>query len=235
MSKELVANALAKKVKDQELIGLGSGSTTELAIKEIGKRIKNEKIIVYGVPTSKQTAIVATEAGIVVVAQPTDRKIVWGFDGADEVDPAFNLIKGRGACMLNEKIMAKQVGGNWLVVVTEDKIVSKLGEKFPVPIEIIPDAYYLVRDELKKLGAKEIVLRMATSKYGPTISENNNLILDVRFEKIEQDFENRINQITGVVENGLFINFNPEVLLVKQNEVWSKKLVSGKVQEEKVL
>ncbi len=233
MSKELVAKALAGRVHDGELIGLGSGSTTELAIKEIGERIKNEKIKVYGVATSRQTALIAAFCGISVLAQPNARKINWGFDGADEVDPHFNLIKGRGACMLAEKIIARQVP-NWIVVVTEEKLVSKLSEKFPVPVEIIPEALYIVKDRLKKIGAKEVVLRMASTKYGPTISENNNFILDAKFDKIETSLEDEINKITGVVENGLFMNFNPEVLLVKQNEVWSRKLVNGKVQEVRI-
>lgn len=233
MSKELVAKALANRVKDGELIGLGSGTTTELAIKEIGERIKKENISVFGIATSRQTALVAAFAGISVLSQPNARKISWGFDGADEVDPHFNLIKGRGACMLAEKIMARQVQ-NWIIVVTEDKLVSNLSEKFPVPVEIIPEALYIVKDRLKKIGAKEVVLRMATTKYGPTISENNNLILDAKFENIETSLEDEINKITGVVENGLFINFKPEVLLVKQNEVWSRKLVHGKIQEVKI-
>ena len=107
MSKELVAKEIAKRFKNNEVVGIGSGSTTELALIEVGKRIKNENLTIFGVPTSARTAVIAEQNGIIVLNPLTKKEISWAFDGADEVDPAKNMIKGRGAAMLVEKIIAK--------------------------------------------------------------------------------------------------------------------------------
>ncbi len=232
MSKALVALAVAKRVKDGDIIGLGSGSTAELAVQEIAKRIANEKIRVAGVPTSHRIALCAQEAGISVLSPFTSGKLSWAFDGADEVDPSFNLIKGNGGAMLSEKIVCKRAGvDGFVVIVSEDKLVEKLGTKFPVPVEIVPEAQSLVEEGLKTLGAKEIVLRDSKTKYGPTVTEHNNFILDVRFETIGPELEHRIKCITGVVESGLFVGTTNEVLIAKKDGVWSRSIADGKAKE----
>lgn len=229
--KALVARALAKRVQDGDVIGLGSGSTAEMAIDQIGQRVKDEKLSIAGVPTSVRTAIIAAEAGI-DVRHPVPRLAIdWAFDGADEVDPNFDMIKGRGAAMLTEKIISKRAK-RFVVIVSEDKIVKKLGELFPVPVEVIPEALPLVEDGLRALGATEIQLRSATQKYGPVITEHKNLILDTKFENIVPELEGEINKLVGVVESGLFTNCNQEVLLAKSDGVWSQKLINGVLQEE---
>jgi len=164
MSKEAVAKELAKRVKDGDVIGLGSGSTVELALKHIGIRVAEEKLNIVGVPTSIRTARQATDAGVRVISNFSDLEISWAFDGADEVDPNLNLIKGRGAAMLPEKIVAKRA------------------KHFVV--EIIPEALSLVKSELKNFNPEKITLRTSDAKYGPTITENGNLILDVNFSSI---------------------------------------------------
>lgn len=229
--KALVARALAKRVVDGEVIGLGSGSTAELAIDQIGQRIVRDKIRVIGVPTSYRTALIASAAGIEVLSPLSNVAIDWAFDGADEVDPQFNMIKGRGAAHLTEKIVARRAK-QLLIIVSEDKIVSKLGTHHPVPIEVIPEAVHYVEQELKALGAKEVTIRPATNKYGPIITEHNNLVVDASFSDITPALDLKIKQITGVVETGLFCNFNQELLVAKSDGVYLQRLKDGRIEEE---
>ncbi len=231
--KAMVARYLANLVKDKAVIGLGSGTTAEMAIDQIGQRISREHISVSGVPTSYRTGLVASDAGIHVIPALHAPVLSWAFDGADEVDPQLNLIKGRGAAMLNEKIIAK-LSKHLVIIISEEKLVPKLGTNFAVPIEIIPESLQLVRAELKNFGARDITLREAVNKYGPVVTEHNNLILDAWFDEILPSLENSLKSITGVVETGLFCGFNPEVLVAKSGGVFSLRLVEGKVREEKV-
>jgi len=218
--KELVAQAIAARVKNGEVIGLGSGSTVELALLEIKKRVQREGLQISGVPTSHRTAILAKEAGVTVLSPMLVQTIAWAFDGADEVDPNLDLIKGHGGAMLNEKIIAS-IAERFVVIITEDKQVKKLGEKFPVPVEVIPEALTLVEKELLQLGASKVVLRQAAGKYGPVITEHNNLILDASFPSISPAHESKIKCIPGVVENGLFMGYADEILVAT---------ASGKIQ-----
>lgn len=232
--KALVAKALAEKVSDGDVIGLGSGSTVELAVEQIGRRVREDGLKVIGVPTSHRIARVADQAGITVVSPYCDYEPTWGFDGADEVDPAFNLIKGRGGAMLPEKIMALRCK-EWVVIVSEDKLVKRLGTKHPVPIEVIPEALQVVEKGLKALGARETVLRAATNKYGPEMTEHNNLILDAWFDQITIELDLRIKGIVGVVEHGLFVGMTKEILVSNDSRVWRLKMSGGKVHEEAVV
>ncbi len=218
--KERVAAALAQRVKDGEVLGVGSGSTTELAIKAIGERIKQEDISVGAVATSYRSAECARDAGMALIEPVSGLSISWAFDGADEVDPKLNLLKGRGAAMLSEKVVAK-LAPRFVVIVTAEKLVDRLGEKFPVPVEIIPSAIRLVERELAKLAASEVELRQASKKYGPVITEHGNHVLDVKFSAIEPQLETAINCIPGVVENGLFFDCCHEVLVAESDGIYS--------------
>ena len=229
--KERVAQSLAARVKNGETIGLGSGSTAELAVIAIGKRIAAEKLTVFGVPTSLRTAMLAQQAGIRVLSSVTDVPIDWAFDGADEVDPQLNMIKGRGAMMLNEKINARRAR-EFVVIVTDDKLVDRLGSKFPVPVEVVPNAVPYVTAELAKLGGHSIEVRQSDKKYGPVITENGNVVIDVRFDSITPDYEVKIKSIVGVVESGLFVGAASQVLVVKTDGVHSLRLSAGKAIEE---
>lgn len=231
--KSVVARALAGRVRDGELIGIGSGSTVELAIEEIGRRIRDKGLRVRAVPTSHRTALVAEEVGIEVLSPVSRAKLSWAFDGADEVDPELNLIKGRGAAMLHEKIVARRAK-RLVIAITEDKLVSRLGETFSVPVEVIPDALGLVEQGLQELGASEVVLREAAKKYGPVVSEDGNFVLDARFASIRPELESKIKNLTGVVESGLFIGCTDEVLVARKTGVFSQKLKDGRVIEEKI-
>jgi len=209
--KEEVARQISLQVKDNDVIGIGSGSTCFLAIQAIGARIKEEGINCTGIPTSAEVALACASAKIptttLLQARPD-----WSFDGADEVDPSKNLIKGRGGAMFREKILIS-ASGKTFILVDQSKLVSRLGEKFPVPVEVSPEAVHIVEERLFGLGAIEVLLRVAVKKDGPVITENGNFIFDTRFNHIEDSLEREIKRITGVIESGLFLNYNPEILI----------------------
>ncbi|QJD85502.1 ribose 5-phosphate isomerase A [Cohnella herbarum] len=208
--KEAVAAKIAERVKDGDVIGVGSGSTSYLALLAISKKVKEQKLNVMAIPTSHEVSLACSIMGLptstLLNARPD-----WYFDGADEVDPDKNLIKGRGGAMFAEKLVMKSAPENYILV-DSSKFVSFLGEKFAAPIEVDPRAINLVETELAKLGAKEVQLRMAVAKDGPVITETGNLILDVRFNKITADYEKEVKSIPGVIESGIFINYNLEIL-----------------------
>ncbi|RMD84220.1 MAG: ribose-5-phosphate isomerase RpiA [Candidatus Dadabacteria bacterium] len=203
---------IAKRVRDGDLIAAGTGSTVEAALKEIGRRVSEERIRLSIVPTSLKTAEAAARCGITVVDPTSVDEFEWGFDGADEVDPRLRLIKGGGGAMLMEKILAVRCK-RFIVIVDESKLVQRLGERCPVPVEVIPEATSYVKDKLLSLGAERAVIRKAKAKHGPVITEKGNMIVDASFAEIGDDLEDSINQITGVVENGLFTDHADEIIV----------------------
>ena len=208
--KEKIAKEIAKIANDGDVIGFGSGSTSYLAAIEIENRIHNEGIKITAIPTSYEIKMLCTYLNI-PTATLEEKRPDWCFDGADEVDSNNWLIKGRGAAMFNEKLNIAASTKNYILV-DDSKIVNRLGEKFPIPVECNPKAINLVKEELFKLGANEIELRKAVKKDGPVITENGNLILDVRFNEIKEDLERNIKNITGVIESGLFIGYNVQIV-----------------------
>jgi ribose 5-phosphate isomerase A len=209
--KQKVADEIATKVKDGDILGVGSGSTVYVALIAIAKRIKEEGLKVKAIPTSIEISLFCAKLGIPLTTL-FENKPDWLFDGADEVDPDKSLIKGRGGAMFKEKLLISSSPKNYIIV-DDSKLVKKLGTNFPVPIEVFPTALLHVEEELKKLGVSELLLRPAKGKDGPIITENGNLILDARFHNIGKDMEHAIKSITGVIESGLFINYNVEILM----------------------
>ncbi|MEO6522123.1 MAG: ribose 5-phosphate isomerase A [Mucilaginibacter sp.] len=211
--KQKVAAQIAKKVKDGDVLGIGSGSTVYLALLAIADRIKSEKLNIKGIPTSLEISMFCSKLGIPLTTL-FENKPDWLFDGADEVDPDNSLIKGRGGAMFKEKLLISSSPVNYIIV-DDSKVVKKLGTNFPVPIEIFPQSLLYVEQQLRALGAIEIVLRPAKGKDGAIISENNNLILDCHFEDIGKSLEKDIKGITGVIESGLFIGYDLEILVAE--------------------
>lgn len=209
-SKQKLAFKIADMVKEGEVIGFGSGSTSFLAVCAIADKIKKENIKIIAIPTSHEIRMMCAYLNI-PTATLLEKKPDWCFDGADEVDKNSWMIKGRGAAMFQEKLNILN-SKKTFILVDNSKFVSCLGEKHPVPIECFPNSTNFVREELYKLGAKEISLRKAIGKDGPIITENGNLILDVKFNEINENLEKRLKQITGVIETGLFIGYNIEIL-----------------------
>jgi ribose 5-phosphate isomerase A len=209
--KEKVADEIAAKVKDGDVLGVGSGSTVYMALLAIAKKIKEQKLNIKAIPTSIEISMFCAKLGIPLTTLYED-KPDWLFDGADEVDPNRNLIKGRGGAMFKEKLLISSSPVNYIIV-DDSKLVDKLGTNFPIPIEVFPGALLHVENELRKLGPESIVLRPAKGKDGSVITENGNLIVDARFHNIESDLELKIKSITGVIDSGLFINYDVKILV----------------------
>ena len=208
--KEEVAKKMAQRAKDGDVIGVGSGSTSFLAIQAIGERAKNEKINITAIPTSAEVALTCTYLNIPTTTL-VQLKPDWAFDGADEVDPANSLIKGRGGAMFYEKLMLKSSPENYIII-DDSKLVPKLGASFPIPIEVHPLAVHLVETLLYTIGATKTSLRLAEKKDGPVITESGNFIIDTVFKDIDNHLEREIKCIPGVIESGLFIGYNIEIV-----------------------
>ena len=213
--KQKVAEEIAAKVNDGDILGVGSGSTSYLALVAIAKRIKTEKLNVKAITTSIEIAMFCSKLGVPQTSL-FEHRPDWLFDGADEVDPAKNLIKGRGGAMFREKLLMSSSPVNYIIV-DESKMVDRLNTKFPVPVEVYPQALLHVEKELEQLGANGITLRPAKGKDGPVITENNNLILDCYFTGVNNSLEKDIKSITGVIESGLFIGYDPEIIVAANN------------------
>ncbi|WP_297509575.1 ribose-5-phosphate isomerase RpiA [Thermococcus sp.] len=212
--KKAVAKEALKFIEDEMVVGLGTGSTTAYFIRYLGKLImEGELEEVYGIPTSHQARLLAIESGVPVVSLDEVDAIDIAVDGADEVDPHLNLIKGRGGALTMEKVIEYRAG-TFLVLVDESKLVESLGQRVPVPIEVIPPAWRAIAEELEVFNA-EAELRMAEKKDGPVITDNGNFILDARFHRIDDplDLEIELNTIPGVVENGIFADIADIVLV----------------------
>jgi len=237
--KKMVGQVIASRVKDGDHLGIGTGTTSICAIEAIGERIKNEGLRISCIATSNASAICADSVGISVLEPTTSRKVTWGFDGADEVDPRLNLIKGRHGAILTEKIVARKAEG-LTVIVSEEKLVPKLGATGGViPIELVPEARDIVTADLKKLGAYSITLRNTHNPFGNVIattqlSEHGNLIVDARFYNIEPQLELEISAIVGVIETGLFVGLTRDVLVAKQKGVFQLKLVNNQLVETQI-
>lgn len=215
--KDNVGKKAADLIKDGQIVGLGTGSTTHYFIRYLGERIKNEELNILGVPTSYQSLIIARESGINTTTLD-EYDIDIAVDGADEVNPNLDLIKGGGAAHTLEKLIDSSAK-RFVVIVDESKMVDELG-KFPVPLEIIPDALRVVKDTLTDMGGKP-ELRMGIQKDGPVITDNGNFILDTKFDKIRnpQKLENELNTIPGVLENGIFAGLADKVIVGKMSQI----------------
>ena len=226
--KKAVAQSAVDQIQNGMILGLGSGSTAALMIEALAMKIKSGEIKdVVGVTTSFQGEVLASELGIPLKSLSSVSEIDLAIDGADEVDPRFQLIKGGGACHVQEKLVAA-LARKFIVVVDSSKLVDKLNLDFKLPVEVIPSAWKQVQKTLKTFGGKG-ELRMAKKKAGPIVTDQGNLILDLTFingiDKPEL-LENQINNIPGVLENGLFVNMTDEVLVgkVENDEVGVESL-----------
>lgn len=200
--KQKLALELAKKANDGDVIGFGSGSTSFLTVLKIAEKIKEENIRIIAIPTSYEIKMLCNYLEIPTVTI-LEKKPDWSFDGVDEIDKNNWMIKGRGAAMFKEKLNILNSPTNYILI-DQTKFVKELGEKHPVPVEVFPQALEYVSRKLEELGATETIFRGMT--------ENQNAILDVRFEKIDNKLETKIKNITGVIESGLFMGYNVEII-----------------------
>ncbi len=220
MKKIVAEKAVDTFVKDGMNVGLGTGSTAYFAIKRIGQLVADGYDLTC-VATSVQSENLARESGIKVVDLDEVDKLDVTIDGADEVDPKMQLVKGLGGALLREKIVAAATVRE-VIIVDESKLVEKLGTKAPLPVEVLRFGHEHTRYALERQGCKP-ELRMRDGE--PFVTDGGNYIYDCRFpEGISNPFflESRIDVIPGVVENGLFLNTAFDVLVSRQDGTVSR-------------
>jgi ribose 5-phosphate isomerase A len=214
--KEAAGRAAAKLVREGDIVGLGTGSTAYFAVVALGERVKSGLKIV-GIPTSIATAELARQLGIPLTTLDEHPQIDITIDGADEIDPKLNLIKGGGGALLREKVVAS-VTKKMVVAVDSTKVVPALG-KFPLPVEIIPFARRVMEKKIASLGAAT-KLRMRPDGQ-PFVTDNGNQILDCSFGRIADPaaLAGELDGTPGVVEHGLFIGLAELVLVGRADRV----------------
>lgn len=213
-AKQKAALEAVKHVKDGFIVGLGSGSTAAFAIEALGERMKKEKISIMGIPTSYQAFLLAVECGIPITTLDEHPVIDVTIDGADQLTPELFLIKGGGAALTREKIVASATKLN-VIIADQPKKAKLLGENNQfVPIEVLPFALSIVKATLAALGGKPMV-REGKGKLGPTITDNGNAVIDAYFGEIVNPAELAVNvkMVPGVVETGFFIGLTDVVYL----------------------
>lgn len=204
--KQNAANAAVAHVQDGFVVGLGSGSTAALAIQALGERIKKEHFHILGIPTSSQAFQVAVDCGIQITTLDEHPNIDVAIDGADQLTQDLSLIKGGGAALMREKIVASSSKLN-VIIADQAKKARYLGEKNQfVPVEVLPFALAPVKQKIAALGGKSVA-REVKGKLGPVITDNGNAVLDVYFGEIPDPggLAVRLKMIPGVVETGLFV------------------------------
>ena len=208
VKQRLGTEAVDTLVRSGMKLGLGTGSTAVHAVYRVGELLRGGELQdIVAVPTSFQTMVVCQQLGISLTTLNDPQvagRLDLTIDGADEVDPSWNLIKGGGAAMLIEKIVA-HASRRYCIIVHSSKLSSRLGENAPVPVEIVPEALLTATGRLEALGGR-VQLRMATRKAGPVISDHGNLVLDVHFGETfdPHRLEGQIMGIPGVTANGIF-------------------------------
>ncbi|WP_440118755.1 ribose-5-phosphate isomerase RpiA [Paenibacillus sp. QZ-Y1] len=211
--KQIAAERAAEYVEDGMKVGLGTGSTAYYAICRIGERVR-EGLKIQAVATSEASDKLAREWGIPIVPFDQIGRLDLTIDGADEVDPEFNLIKGGGGALLREKIVAAN-SDRLIIVADGSKAVQKLGQ-FPLPVEVVPFASEWTFQALEKIGCNPEWRMNEDQRY---LTDNGNLIADCRMTAIEHaaELNNQLNMLPGVVDNGLFINMANIVILAKED------------------
>ncbi len=214
--KQLAARAAVELVPAGSIVGLGSGSTAAYAVRFLAERVRSG-LKVVGIPTSQQTQHLAEQLGIPLSTLEEHSQIDIDIDGADEIDPQLNLIKGGGGAFLREKIIAS-VSRRFIVIADSAKQVKRLG-KFPLPVEVVPFAQSLIKPQIEALGAK---VSLRSYAYGnPYVTDEGHHILDCTFGEIAEPraLADKLCHIPGVIEHGLFIGMAELALIGKDGKV----------------
>ena len=207
--KRQAAIAALEAIKDGMIVGLGTGSTASHFIRELGDRVR-QGLSVHGIPTSEASEKLAVEVGVPLITLRESQKIDVTVDGADEVSDDLDLIKGLGGALVREKIVA-HASRRVIIVVDETKLTPRLGNKAPVPVEVVPFAVDVVRAQLVLWGGEPKLREKDGTLF---ISDNGNVILDWWHGSIEQpwELEKQIKSVTGVVDSGIFANVATDVI-----------------------
>jgi ribose 5-phosphate isomerase A len=214
--KARAAAQAAAHVQSGMVVGLGTGSTAAFAVKAIAERLRSGEIVgIVGIPTSERTRDLATELGIPLVTLDDRQHVDLTIDGADEVDPHGNLIKGGGGALLWEKVVAAATE-RYVIIVDESKMVERLGERCPVPVEITSFGWKTHLEIIKGLGAAPTL--RTTGDGTPFETDGGHYLLDCRFPNGIADppwLDRTLTMRPGVVETGLFLGMSPEVIVGK--------------------
>jgi ribose 5-phosphate isomerase A len=218
-NKELVAFEAAKLAKNGMVIGLGTGSTANYFIEHLAKRLAKEDLNISTVASSTISAMKAESCGLKVVSIAQLKRIDLYVDGADEVTPNLSLLKGRGQDLVMEKLLAK-AAEKFIVVADKSKLVSRIGEKFTIPIEVIPSAWQMVKHQLKKHGAQGNI-RLNAGQDNVVISAHGSYVLDMLFPASINDetLNTLLNNTPGIVEHGVFYGIASKVLIADNGNI----------------
>jgi ribose 5-phosphate isomerase A len=204
LAKLRAARAAADLVESGMIVGLGTGSTAALLVRRLGERVEHEGLKIVGVPTSVATAELARDLRIPVRDLDDVAGLDINLDGADEIDPLFRMIKGRGGALLREKIVAC-VAARRVTIITEEKRVDQLGIGAPIPVEVSRVGLKHTERRLQRLGAQTTIRRLANAT--PYLTDGGNAIIDCHFESVPDpaDLDSRLQSVVGVFETGLFL------------------------------
>lgn len=217
--KELVAEHVVKQVKDGMIIGLGTGSTANCFIEALARRHHDEGLRISTVASSVISSIKARQLGLPQLALEQVTRLDVYVDGADEVAPDMTLLKGRGQDLVREKILARAGSAFW-VLIDPSKTVERIGARYPVPVEVIPFAWQLVKQSLELIGGNA-ELRLNANKDGMIVTSHGSLVLDVVFER-EIDIkalDASLNGIPGIVEHGIFSGLASAIFCADNGQV----------------
>ena len=217
--KKKAAHRAVEFVESGMVVGLGTGSTTAFAVIRIGERLKSGDLKnIVGIPTSIRTETLAGEWGIALCGLEDQPVIDVTIDGADEVDPDLNLIKGGGGALLREKVVAQASRQN-IIIVDESKLSPCLGTRWALPVEVIPFAAKSAENFLKSQGAA-VTLRLDNNGQ-PYQTDQNNFILDANFGEMADPngLAARLNERAGIVEHGLFLGLASDVIVAAENDI----------------
>ncbi len=216
--KQAAAGAAIDFIKDGMVVGLGSGSTATYAIEALGKKVA-DGLKILAIPSSEESSRLAQKHGIDLTTFAKNPDIDVTIDGADQVElKSLNLIKGLGNALLGEKIVAR-ASKKLIIMVDERKLVDCLGNKTPLPIEIVPFGWELTKEIVCQYGCSaELKL---DSKHKPLITDSGHYLLNCQFVKIEnaRKLDKDLKLITGVIETGLFVNMTDLVIVAKQSGI----------------
>ena len=219
VEKEAVAKAAVRFVKSGMKLGLGTGSTAGLFIQMLGERVRRGELNVEAVGSSKRSEALAKEAGITLTEVRRGLRLDLAVDGADEIGPGLNLIKGGGGAHLREKVVAA-AADYFLVIADSSKPVKRLGA-FPLPVEVVPFAAPWVMDRVELLGGNAVLRVDREVRTRPYLTDQQNYILDCHFQVIEQPAQlaSELEKIPGIVEHGLFIGYARAALVAQGTSV----------------
>lgn len=209
--KEMAAAEAVKYVEDGMVVGLGSGSTASIAIRLIGGKVKAEGMEIVGIPTSRTSDLLGRAVGIPIHDLDDHPTVDLTIDGADEIAPSLDLIKGLGGALVREKVVAAASVVE-LIVADESKLVDRLGQKAPLPVEVVRFSFRTTMRRLASFGCTP-ALRMKDNE--PFVTDNGNYIADCRFAGIEDaaELESALNNTPGVVDNGLFVGIATKAII----------------------